>query len=1402
MCVCETRNKYSQFLLSGHQDTEAIDTETLIVVLLKEILDQSPNGEEALHTLGEKLCEKLRAVQETHIVSFQDYVGMSVKQFLINKACYFQMTNRGNNIMVSNVICEPFDDASLPVDQETRSNDAKAMFGEDPACGSQSVEWEEVLSKKKKQTKRRKQKEKATSNQEQAMPAQGDPFITNHLKKPPGTTLIFRPSGYRRDQAIDFTTDVVSLWNTPNRNRSYIILGVQTRSSLPHQVVGLKSAASAEFYYALFLRQLFQSVPRFNYRETLYHGKRVGIITVEKSTESGFPSIVQSDDKSPKLKKNQLWVRNGARNTTVESSDVAQIGQIFSWFQKTPAQQRAGDSTVPQNRFATLVSAQPPAPETPETAGPKELSKTSDSAPVLQHGTVETSELMEALTHFKRGHFVLLCGSLLNTCINLEALSHAPFIAVYDFDVKGRETGLLAYLEGSLKKKRSLVLFTWMDPHTGITERGTQWWSLRGRSDVPDSNLSEMTLPKWTKRVRDKMEKLCIELQRFNEDYSNLTLIVLWPAQEVEIACMQKFLSKLQEYIQSTVVLWFTDQETQDSDAREVKNIQADFEDSVKIFHHSLEDFCTELSVSFSRVSPGTFEHRLPALDGTTVVVTPEEAAWLQQDCEVLYIDNPYTQTDLTAEILKAEADRFFRGGSINWFIRYDTGSNCFDVERSISKPIMKHIQTAYIEGGRSGTVRLYHAPGSGGSTMSQRILFDLHEIAPCVHIKQRSGSSTEELADRLYFLCDRTRMPLVVLLDGEDEQKLKQLLTQVRRNTIVALYVRRFPYAIDESRQCNESESKFYLDGFVTKQESRNLVLQFTTRCDGIKKKLNGLKKLDMQVQKEQQKHQMFEYGLTVYDSEFQGVKAYVRGYLQIEQNKGIGLWPWQKCLGYLALVYHYGQSSLPCKFIGSLMGQSDTLTIEELPYQVKMLVVPDVNEGKSHHVRIMHFVIATEILEQILSSSSERHYSGKEKLSREAKCNLKDFCIDFLSQIVKDDTKSSLTGQTVMYILTKTFIFRDYTDVIDIETQTRKAHPQFSQLMQDLDSHPPFHGRHEVLMKLCETFPDNPNFKAHLGRFFTLCRPEEEEEAEKNFKEAIKLGTERDSRKSPVPDECYDLDLMHIYHMYGYFFQRRISRKTSRAEVAMCGGDSGALQRKMDEVIFDAEQACQNFALCRHHSPPANKEAYQYFNEIDVRLQTCRFIRNSFPGGIQAVLQSWQHFGTCYRFVKNSISEVEDLIMECYNYILMENISDLQLRVRLFNSLFRGCVTELQAVGEEDQVALLRLSITTKKLQIDRADTVVSVESQQMSSAEIENIVSILESIFEYERVNRDLVKSKLELDYRDWILAIRNPNFRPVNFVSSSAWNFCFSIHCNQCMLSECIEKVQEIPCSVFC
>ena len=1508
----------------------------MLVALLKEILYHCPRKREALYTLERKLCTRLSEVLPTRIVSFEEHFKTSFRQFLADHRETFEVAVQGNELIVSRVT-ENLDKQLIPA---ATSPDRSSSVTENPRNTrireapdreltkqprKEEVQKREAALPKKNAGKQKEslsikpppepRKEEA-QKREAALPKKNagrekeslsikppseppplpapppckktseSSFIAGLLNREPSDTLIFKLSADAyKDDYVHFSIDLASLWNTPERERAFIILGVKPLLSPPHQVVGLRSDSSKAFYDKMFLRRVFDSVPTFTYRELMHNGKRVGVIEVEKSAGCISPCIVRSDKKRPRLMKNQLWVRKDGKSIALNGSDFsdAMVNRVYSWFMRSPDDGISGRansqhlvSDPPNTRTAsqfpgstnTTAAAGTPAaslrnictshetaspmstnvavqrreesahslpaamtackssftqgtPAGPENTGsPTESLETvnipelkgtlwatikqetacgpttpetptscpdavkspecrtvgsadSNDAPASQLGEVEqqSSDLMKALDHFQRGHFVLLCGTLPSIAPNLDALSNAPWIAVFDFDVNGRKTGLLAYLEEGLRKTRSTSVSTWMDPHTCVTERGTQWWSLRGRLDVPDSNLSDLTPLKWLQKVCDKVERLCVELARFSQDYTILSILVLWPDSKEEMKCMKKFLGKLLEriHVAPSILLWFIDSKANYADSFEVKSITEDSEDNVKLFHLGLEEFCAEVESTFANAPTGIFQYQLPSEDITPATITLEEAALLKQDFEVLYLQNPYSKEDLTAEDLQREGDNFFRGGSINWFARYDMGRTCFDIEREIARQITEHICKVYVDGFRGGVVRLFHAPGSGGSTMSQRILFDLREVTPCVHVKQRSGSSTEEVAERLALLYERAHMPVVALLDGEDEQKLQQLRTLLRHCVVVFLHVKRHPYPINELRRCIEFQSKFFLHGFVSRQESRNLVYQFGTRCYGAEGKRRALAALDKDVQENQQKHQMFEYGLTVYHHEYQGVKAYVRGYLQTERMEGVGLEPWQKGLGYLSLVYYYAQASLPCQFIGTLMGQSAKrpLNMKDLPYRVRMLLVQDTNEGKSQCVRIMHYAIATEVLEQILNKSDKRNGDGN--LSEDAKRNLKGLCIDFLDATMKENTKSSLTAQNVMHILTKVFILRNTADVVDLEREARPKPPRFSQIMLDLDSHAPYNGRLEVLQKLCDVCPDNPNFKAHLGRFYSLCQPEEVEEAERNFKDAISLAHESDRMMFEETKDQFNLDLMYIHHMYACFFQRKIKIRISSIE-SPCSGDKSAFQAKFCEIIEDADKACHHFSLSRYHSPPSIREAHPYFHEIDVRLHTCGFILRRFRGDAERLIQMWQQFSADYIFVKTSIFEIEDLINECYNTVLLDddNLIQLQKRVQRFNALFRDCVHQLHALADDDPLTTLRLKVSAKKLQYDRAGNVVFVEDPRMPSDVLEYVVETYEKIFDRESFDHNTVKTKLELDYRDWILAIRHPNFLQVNVI----------------------------------
>ena len=207
------------------------------------------------------------------------------------------------------------------------------------------------------------------------------------------------------------------------------------------------------------------------------------------------------------------------------------------------------------------------------------------------------------------------------------------------------------------------------------------------------------------------------------------------------------------------------------------------------------------------------------------------------------------------------------------------------------------------------------------------------------------------------------------------------------------------------------------------------------------------------------------------------------------------------------------------------------------------------------------------------------------------------------------------------------------------------------------------------------------------------------------------------------------------------------------------------------LDVIVNNAYRACENFMNSRNATPSGHEESYIYTNEIHVRLHTCDFVNRFFPGGMQEFLaQSQTTEGasdTAKAFITESVTEIDSLIMECYD-VQVDNMFQLQKYVSWFTSLFSSCTIQLQSLLKTDRLATLRLTITATKLKYRRSEDIIWVDSP-MPEEDIVRLVGLLEDVFKEETEDnlegRYREKSKLELDYKDWILAIRHPHFRQV-------------------------------------
>lgn len=1369
-----------EIALEGTEETEQQPTKTQFgLFFLTDIFEKYGDETVSYQALCNEVQLKIKNLPTTDIKRFKDMAGMSLLDFLKSNKDTFEIQFKKKKRFIK-MIKKPRRSRQLKntdmVENEEQncdrysiaSNDTDIYFDAESDLEENQGDEEDWKVITRKQRSRLAEMKTPSGNETNMF--YKDDFNVNKfqslISKSEDRDHSFNSSAYVYIQnKFKFMQDIASMWNTPQRQSSFIVLGVSVRDQLPHSFEGLDSSESDFTYQRLFEDEYFTFRPNFRYYRVYFNTKQFGVIEIFSSHGYGLPSIVKKEGSlnGVTLLEDQLWFRNGHKNQVCKQSDPT-VGNIYHWFMGNPR-----SPVKPRGLSIDRVSKSTKNAETCTRQLERENDRESrDSFESFWASTQE----------FSKGHFALISGDIPNTTRHLEALSLIPWISVYDFDIHSYSDGLLNATMDFIERRRALHISTWKDPAQFLNELGTSWCFMRGRREIAETRTDEKNetiecANNWRKTTKKGTDAILEQLSNFAEDYTVLTVVLFWPTVEKLIPIIHRFVLSLFEYlsIPPKIVICLSQKPLTDRAKRRFAAFCDDFEDHVDIHEIEMERLCYEIMTRKKTHTDIQNEYSLPAADGCdNLSITEKDAVWLKEELEVLYRINTYLERKTDPEELQEAIEKFYRGGSLHWFVRYECSTEQVDIERDQMKTLEEKT-TKLAEKYKTALITLSHAPGSGGTTLAKSLLWKLHSTYPCVELKVRSASYMDELVRRITFIYQKTHLPVIMLVDGEDETKVRCLSKQLKCTII--LYTKRYPYTIPK----DIPENKVFLGGNVSASEASVLSDKLSVNCD--EKQKSSLERLRQEVQTKEKDHNLYEFGMTKYHHEFHGIVSFVRGYLQLEENPTKDLQPWQKCLGYLALVYYYGQTSIPIQFFAKLMGKMSNyvVSLDDFPHAFQQFVIHDRSQGRKNNIRICHYIVAKEILEQILTRHSELHSARSNRLGQDACRNLGKFCIEFIDYAGGKKTRNSTTSSNIRYIIARTFIFRDEKDMGDNEEQKRKK-PVLSKIMIDIPAGKPlFTERFRVLEKLTQSFPDDPNFHAHLGRFHAFCRPDEEDLAEECFQTAISLCNKSTEGK-PVGDISDGMrqTLMHVYHMYGIIKQREIAKYTGRCEGERIDfpSDHENFGERLEQLVEIAETACSYFKRARDVTPDMQDNyVYAYTGEIQVRLQISEYIKQYFeteqelkPGN-SSFRHSFAH-SKARKFVTISIPVIENLIMDCYTDVelMPEDVRSLQTLILWYNHLFKGHAIPIDPVVDcrEDCISSNRLKIAATKLKYGTNNTFCSVEDIDDIN-DITELIRLYEDIFQAvqrEGLTSQYSRKELERDFRDWVYAIRHENF----------------------------------------
>lgn len=361
---------------------------------------------------------------------------------------------------------------------------------------------------------------------------------------------------------------------------------------------------------------------------------------------------------------------------------------------------------------------------------------------------------------------------------------------VLDFDPMSEEKGFyreFTSIEGQsnlvsmitpaeLRKSTMGNLLRQIDPQK------VQWLFVNGR--YSDTEGSAQSFPDWEATSVKHITRLfgcCSDPDKFDKQKPVVCLIL--PFNQTTLPYLEVTLSRLIENFDEYRLKFVSFKH------KLCHLISKTFE----VRHFDLSPKLVSLGLSDMLSSSTTHEYRMPSSQaGVFAKLSQNEFLYLKEHLQILY-DGCEGLPEFSND--PAEAENFFEehrrsfisGNHISLVSLYDN----HDARRQIGTDIRSHVQRLLDQGlTRSLIVEIRHSPGTGGSTIARRVMWDLHKSYPCAlleisssrHYFDEDNALSNKFAARITALEEICGASPVILIDGQQSGMIEGLSNKLVR--------------------------------------------------------------------------------------------------------------------------------------------------------------------------------------------------------------------------------------------------------------------------------------------------------------------------------------------------------------------------------------------------------------------------------------------------------------------------------------------------------------------------------------------------------------------------------------------------------------------------------------------